>query len=111
MKKIMTTVKMPKQIVQNMLEQIIKDKYGMRGKSKWIIEAIESFLKFENFEELVDIADDIDDVSEVVSMRIPENIIYELDKAVIDVRKVYPAMEGVRSNIIRGSILQRLLRG
>lgn len=110
MKKVVTTVKMPRPLMQEMLEKVINDRYGMRGKSKWIIEAIISFLKLPDYEELVNIADDIEDVSEVVSLRLPVDVMVELENAVITVRKIYPAMEGVKSNIIRGSIIQRLLR-
>lgn len=111
MKKVVTTVKMPRPLIQEMLEKVIADRYGMRGKSKWIIEAIDAFLKLPEYEELVNIADEIEDVSEIVSLRLPIDVMVALESAVINVRRVYPAMEGVKSNIIRGSIIQRLLRG
>ncbi len=34
----------------------------------------------------------------------------KLDQAIIKVRRQYPAMEGVKSNLIRASIMQRLIR-
>ena len=33
-----------------MQQRIISDGYGMRGKSKWIVEAIESFLKLDDYQ-------------------------------------------------------------
>jgi len=82
----------------------------MRGKSKWIIESIESFFKLTDYPTLVDIADDMDQLSEMVSIRLPETLMMRIERAVVDVRKQFPTIEGVKSNLIRASIMQRLLR-
>ncbi len=109
MKIISTSAKVPKSLHQAMLERVIKDGYGMRGKSKWINEAIERFLLIPNYPELVEIANDIEEVTEAINFRISEEMLRHLDQAVIEVRKQYPALEGVKSNIIRASILQSLI--
>ncbi|MDA8561708.1 hypothetical protein N9L02_01175 [Gammaproteobacteria bacterium] len=106
----MTTVKLQKKLNFKMLQRIISDGYGMRGKSKWIIEAIELFLALDDYPSLVDIAVDMDQLTEVVSIRIPNLLLDKLDLAIIKVRRFYPAMEGVKSNLIRASIMQRLIR-
>jgi predicted transcriptional regulator len=108
---VMTSIKLPKQTHQKMLEKIISDGYGMKGKSRWIVEAITNFLALQNFHELVDIATDISDVTEMVTIRLPNEVAAKIDKAIIAVRKCYPAMEGVKSHIIRASIMQRFIRG
>lgn len=108
--KSMTTAKLPKSIHQKMLEKIIGDGYGMRGKSKWIGEAIEMLLALSNYPELVDIANEVDELPDIVSMRVNNELLKKIDNAVIEVRKQYPAMEGVKSRIIRASIFQRLIR-
>lgn len=82
----------------------------MRGKSKWIIESIESLLQLDDFPTLVDIADDMDQLSDMVSIRVPEQLMKQIEQAVVKVRKQYPTIEGVKSNLIRASIMQRLLR-
>ncbi len=105
------TVKIPKSIHQQMLEQIIRDGYGIRGKSKWVCEAIDRLLKLPDFHELVDIANEMLELTDIVSIRISPELLDKIDKAIIEVRKHYPAIEGVKSNIIRASIFQRLLRG
>lgn len=112
MKKIMTSIKLQKLLHYKMQQRIISDGYGMRGKSKWIIEAIEMFLEISDYPALVDIADGMDHnhLTEIVSIRIPEHLITKLDQAIIQVRRHYPAMEGVKSNVVRASIMQRLLR-
>lgn len=106
-----TTAKLPKSIQQTMLEKIIRDGYGMRGKSKWISEAIEHFLILDNYPELVDIANEMEEMTDVVSMRLSRELVQKLDVAIIVVRKEFPALEGVKSSIIRASIIQRLIRG
>lgn len=109
-KSIMTTIKLPKPIYQRLLNRVVNDGYGLRGKSKWIIDAIEIFLALPNYPELVDIANDMEDLTEMVSMRLHSELMTKIDRAVIEVRLQYPAMEAVRSNIIRASIIQAIIR-
>lgn len=110
-KSITTSAKIPEKIHIQMLERIVREGYGLRGKSKWINEAISKFLEFSNYPELVDIAQDIEKIRVPVSFRIDNEVSNKLEDSVVIVRKSYPAMEGVKSNIIRASIMQRLIRG
>lgn len=110
LRKVMTSVKLQKNLHRRLQQRIIEDGYGMRGKSKWIIESIESFLKLADYPTLVDIAEDMDHLSDMVSIRIPEQLMLRIEKAVVHIRKQYPTIEGVKSNLIRASIIQRLLR-
>jgi hypothetical protein len=109
-KKVMTSIKLQKNLHRRLEERVISDGYGMRGKSKWIIESVESLLGLEDYPTLVDIADDMDHLSDVVSIRVPEPLMLRIEKAVVHVRIQFPAIEGVKSNLIRASIIQRLLR-
>lgn len=109
-KQIMTSIKLQKKLHFRLQQRIISDGYGMRGKSKWMIEAIESFLTLPDYPTLVDIADDMDDLSDIVSIRLPEPLMLKIEHAIIEVRRHFPAMEGVKSNLIRASIIQRLIR-
>lgn len=106
----MTSIKVQKKLHYTMQQRIISDGYGMRGKSRWIIEAIESFLDLPDYPSLADIADDMDQLTEVISIRLPECLMSKMDRAIIEVRRHYPVMEGVKSNLIRASIMQRLIR-
>lgn len=109
-RKLMTSLKIQKMLHYKMQQQVISDGYGMRGKSKWMIEAIERFLELPDYPTLVDIADTMEQLTEIISIRLPEDLMKMLDDAVIEVRRIYPAMEGVKSNLIRASIMQRLIR-
>lgn len=106
----MTSIKLQKKLHQHLQQRIIEDGYGMRGKSQWIIESIEALLQLDDYPELVDIAEDMDQLSDMVSIRLPEDLMLSIEQAVIKVRKQYPTIEGVKSNLIRASIIQRLLR-
>ena len=108
---IMTSFKLQKTLHYKMQQRIISDGYGMRGKSKWLLEAIEAFLALEDYPDLVDIANDMEQLTDTVSLRLSIPLATLIDQAVIKVRRQYPAMEGVKSNLIRASIMQRLIRG
>jgi len=108
--KIMTSIKIQKVLHLKMQQRIIGDGYGMRGKSKWIIEAIENFLSIPDYPSLVDIAGAMEQLTEIVSIRLSDELMIKIDQAIIDVRRQFPAMEGVKSNLIRASIIQRLIR-
>jgi len=109
-KTVTTSIKLQKKLHRQLQQRVIEDGYGMRGKSKWIIESIESLLKLADYPELVEIAEDMDHLNDIISIRLSDTLMGRLDKAVIQVRKQYPALEGVKSNLIRASIMQRLLR-
>lgn len=108
--KMMTSIKLQKKLHYKMQQRVISDGYGMRGKSRWLIEAIENLLSMPDYPTLVDIAGDMDQLSEIISIRLPEKLMDKLDQAIIQVRRHFPAMEGVKSNLIRASIIQRLIR-
>jgi hypothetical protein len=108
--KVMTSIKLQKKLHHRLQQRIIADGYGMRGKSKWIIEAIESLLGFTDYPDLVEIAEDMDQLSDMVSIRIPESLMVRIEQAIVHVRIQHPTIEGVKSNLIRASIIQRLLR-
>ena len=109
-KKIMTSIKLQNKLHYKMQQRVISDGYGMRGKSRWLLEAIENFLQLPDYPTLVDIAGDMDHLSDIISVRLSEDVMVKLDNAIIQVRRHYPAMEGVKSNLIRASIIQRLIR-
>lgn len=120
MSKVRICFSIPKIMQQELREQIIKDGYGLRGKSHWIADSIKNLLDLENFIEYVlytegkggsgAIEMDIGshDVLETVSIDLDIKKI--LDEAMYKVRSANPMIEGVQSRIVRASIVQQLLR-
>lgn len=106
----MTSIKLQRNLHKRLERRIIEDGYGMRGKSKWIIESVEALLNIDDYPTLVDIAEDMDQLSDLISIRLPETLMNRIEKAIIYIRRQYPTLEGVKSNLIRASIVQRLLR-
>jgi len=93
-----------------MQERIISEGYGMRGKSQWISEAIERLFLINKFEELVYLNSEMKGFEQFDTITIEKSIKDKMERMVIEIRKIYPALEGVQSRILRTSILQRLLR-
>lgn len=109
---IVTSVKVPRTMHDKLIQAVVMQNYGLRGKTKWVIEAITDFLSKPEqfFSEQADYAREMRDLDVVLSLRLPDTIMRSLEDAVIIVRKYYPAMEGVKSNIVRAAILQKLVR-
>lgn len=108
--KITTSFKIPLTLQNELLQKIICDGYGMRGKTKWIIESIETFLQLPNYPELVEFASDSEGHQAVISIRLPESTVVKIEEAILEVRKKFPLLEGVKGSMIRASIYQRLIR-
>jgi hypothetical protein len=107
---ITVTFKISAPLNQKINEKIIADGYGMHGKSKWLREAIEKLFIIPNYPELVSLAGDMENVICSISIRIPEQLFLEIEKAIVPIRKLSPNLEGVKSKILRTAALQRLIR-
>ena len=109
--KLSMSFKVTNGLYQKLDEKIIADGYGMRGKSRWINEAIVNLFKIPNYSELVELTDAIDDkVDRTITIRSPRSLKQGLEKRVIETRKNYLNLEGIKSKIIRTAILQRFIR-
>lgn len=109
-KKLKLSIALPNKLKEEFKIRVIQDGYGMRGKSKWVNEAIEEFLKIENFENFVFLAEEQENLNDKEIIFANESLEEQINKGVIEVRKIYPLMEGVKSKILRAAIIQRLLR-
>jgi hypothetical protein len=105
-----SSVKLPVVLHKKLLSRVIDDGYGLRGRSKWIVDAVNLLLKLPEFEQYVELASDLKNCTEAISIRMPEKLALQLDKTVVQVRQKFPEIEAVKSNIIRASILQRFIR-
>ncbi|TAK78550.1 MAG: hypothetical protein EPO11_01115 [Gammaproteobacteria bacterium] len=109
--KIRVSFFLPENLQQEVKEQMIKEGYDLKGKSRWITEAIERLFLIKTYPDLVKINDEMEGLGKLDSISIARKLKYRLDEAVINIRKAYPAIEGVQSRIVRTAIVQRLLRG
>lgn len=109
MSKIKISFVLPTSLQKDLKERVIQDGYDLKGKSKWVSEAISELLKLKGFPDLVKINDEMIGFEKLESIVIEKELKNKLDFAIIEVRKRYPVLEGVQSRIVRTAILQRLL--
>lgn len=104
------TFAVPKELQNELRTRVIKEDYGLRGKSKWISEAVEQLLELKDFVELISFSDEMHGFDQLETVVVDYNLKLKIDKAIIQVRKQLPTLEGVKSRIMRTAVLQRLLR-
>ncbi len=111
MRRSTSSFKLPAEIEQKMNQKLVSDGYGLRGKSKWICDAIKSFLSNEDAFclECIQYADELENLNKSVSFRPTDDVDQLLNKWIIKARQHMPLLEGVKSKIIRASIIQGLL--
>lgn len=91
-------------------KHVVQSGYGLRGKSKWISESIESLLLLRDYPELISYNDEMYGFDQIETAVIEYPLKLKIEKAVIQIRKEFPTMEGVKSRILRTAIMQRILR-
>jgi hypothetical protein len=109
MTKVKISFVLPQGMQQDLKETMIREGYDLKGKSRWVSEAIGNLLTLETYADLVKINDEMSGFDKLESVVIAPHLKKQLDDAVIEVRKKYPAIEGVQSRILRAAIMQRLL--
>lgn len=105
-----SSVKLPKQVCETLTAKVIEDGYGLRGRSRWVVDAIYSLLEIREYEQYVEIASELKKCVQAISIRMPEDLAVKLDKEVVRIRQICPELEAIKSNIIRASIMQRFIR-
>jgi len=105
-----TTYRLPSALRKSMLESVAK-KYGKKGKSRWINEAIEELIKNDPGLSSVGLGEDYEtyDTADVVAM--DSAGLESLQTAMTTIRRQDPLFEGVQSAVIRAAIRLRLLDG
>lgn len=110
MAKVKITFVIPANLQEDLKNRLIEDGYAIREKSRWVAEAVEKLLITDSFPDLVKINDEMKGFEKLESVVISKELKKQVDDAVIDIRKIYPVIEGVQSRILRTAIVQRLLR-
>jgi len=100
---------LPEGLRKDLNERIVHDGYNLKGKSRWVAEAVQQLFKLTNFADLVKVNDVMHGFDKLESILIDRQLKIQLDGSVIEVRKKYPEIDGVQSRIMRTAILQRLL--
>lgn len=107
--KIKISFVIPENLQQDLRERIVIDGYTLKGKSRWVTEAIEQLLKINNYIDLVKVNDEMAGFEKFESVLVDRELKRKLEESVICIRQKYPEIEGVQSRILRTAILQRLL--
>jgi hypothetical protein len=100
---------LPEGLQRDLQARIVLDGYSLKGKSKWVAEAVEQLFHLADFMDLVKVNDVMRGFESFESILVDRTLKKQVDDSVIKVRQRYPEIEGVQSRIMRTAILQRLL--
>lgn len=109
MAKVKLSFVLPESLQRDLKERMVKDGYDLKGKSKWVSEAVKDLLIMETYTDLVKLNDEMAGFEKLESVLVEKELKRQVDNAVIEVRRKYPSIEGVQSRILRTAIVQRLL--
>ena len=109
MKKKRINVNLPDNVIHAIRERMYQERYSLREKSKWLSEAIEDFLQLKEYHALVEMAELVEQLAKPETIYISLELEEKLNIAMIAIRKKYPMLEGVKSLIVRASIVRRLV--
>ena len=109
-KKAKITFAITESLKKDLLKSVISDGYGLRGKSKWISEAVIDLIKIKDFEDLIAYNDGMHGFNKMETAIVDPAIEKIVEESVVVVRKKHPALEGVKSRIMRTAIIQRIVR-
>lgn len=107
-------VRLPQAMLKELNQAILSENYGLKGRSKWVEEAICFLITLENLEDLVTLDETISTTLLHCSFSLSKNVRTLLDLALTKVfTKAQPKyLQNLSlSSIVRTAILQRLLRG
>jgi hypothetical protein len=110
MKKTKITFAIPEILQKELRLKVTEEGYGFRGKSKWVTEAIDHLLSLDNYPMLVQYSEEMNGFDKMDTIVITLEARERMNNALLQIRKQYPALEGVQSAIVRTAIMQRLLR-
>ncbi|MBA3662295.1 MAG: hypothetical protein H0W64_11225 [Gammaproteobacteria bacterium] len=105
------TVRFPKRLKIEMQASLIKSGYGLRGKSRWLKDAISTFLLQPDFVDYVEQGIDINlaELSEIEAFYLDQETIQNVKNAFFSIRVKYPLFEGVQSAIIRAAVIYHIM--
>lgn len=105
------TVRFPRKLKAEMQASLIKSGYGLHGKSRWLKEAITTFVRQSDFVDFVEHGIDINqaELLDVEAFYLDQQTIELLTNAIVRVRVKYPLFEGVQSALVRAAVVYVLM--
>jgi len=106
-----TTVRISPRLKQEISKHMAENGYGLHGKSKWLASAITEFDKIPNNSDLISQAIEINPGGPtlVEGFYLSPNIVETINIIAVKVRQKRPLLEGVKSAILRASIINKLI--
>lgn len=104
------TFLLPDKLQQEFRNQVTREGYGFRGKSRWVEEAVNRLLDMSNYSMLVNISSNLQHLANSETITVDSATKRRIEEAALTIRHEYPLLEGVQSAIIRTAMLQRLIR-
>ena len=106
------TVRFSKRLKSEMQAALVKSGYGLHGKSKWLKEAVTTYLNQADFFDYIEQGIDANqaELSEVEAFYLDQATIQVVKDAFIKVRVKHPLFEGVQSTIIRAAVIYALAK-
>ena len=102
------TVRLPAELKQQLPLKILSDRYNMREKSKWVVEAVRSLMRLPDWEgALLSEALTKTDAQDVFTM--PTELVEEMNREVARLAMEKPSLNASQSAIIRAAINRRVL--
>jgi hypothetical protein len=101
---------LPEPLQKDFKSHMVQNGYDLKGKSRWVSEAVEMLLQFSGYADLVKLNDEMSGFDKLESIVIERSLKKMITEASIAVRQKYPSLEGVQSRIVRTAIVQRLIR-
>ena len=102
-------VRIPEKLSVELIEEVVRTQKNLKGKSKWVCEAIEDILVAPDLRELVDFDDAIQTNLKAESFSIPVKVKDKIQGALIGLRKALPEKNVTTSSIVRAAIIRKLI--
>lgn len=102
-----TTLRLPESLRARLHAKVVADRYGMRGKSRWVNEAVQRFLSDPSWLDSLG-ADRLSENGQTDQISLEQDVYTALQQAATTIRREDPLFDNPTSAIIRSAIQWRL---
>ena len=105
------TIRFSANMREAMRQHMLDAGYHLHGKSQWLVDSVKDFVTLPNYTELVEHGVSVNqgELCHVEAFYLSNDVEQLLQKAILAVRIENPLLEGVRSAIVRASVVHRLM--